>query len=621
MPTCLEIQPDLSSLLREAFAHHQAGRLEEAEQLYRQILAQDERHADSLHLLGVIGSQTGRHELAVEMIQRAIAVKSGEAAYYSNLGAALRALGRTQEAVDCYRQALTLQPDAVGALYNLGNALSDLGKLEEALPHYERALALWPDSTGQGTTSDEDPQAVDELDEAPHSRPLRPDSAEIYFMLGNVFLARNDLKEAAAFFERALTLRQNYAEVHNALGFVLEAAHLLDEAFEHYHTALDLKPWNAEFQSNLGNIYQAQGKLDEAIACHRRALQLQPGFAKGHNNLAVALAVQGKIDEAIALYDRALELQPNYAQAQLNRAMLQLLQGDFVSGWRGYESRWEAKKQRTLEQPRWNGEPLNGARILLHAEQGLGDCIQFLRYLPMVVAAGGSVVLEIPHRLHRLAAQLPGVAELIISGDPLPPFDCHCPLMSLPLAFATTLESIPAQTPYLAIPPEALETAANLAWPSTGLRVGLAWAGNPDFGKDLFRSFTLDRLEPLLNLEGVHFFSLQMGAAEAQLASTSAEITNLSPVTGDLADTAAQMAQMDLIITVDTSIAHLAGALGRPVWVMLQLAPDWRWRMEGEDCAWYPSMRLFRQPKFGDWASVVEAVRKALVEQAAHRST
>jgi tetratricopeptide (TPR) repeat protein len=611
LPTSLEILTDLSSLLRDAFAHHQAGRLKEAEQLYRQILSQDESHADSLHLLGVIGSQTGRHELAVEMIQRAIAVKSGEAAYYSNLGAALRTLGRTQEAVDCYRQALTLQPGYMGAHYNLGNALCDLGKLEEALPHYEQALALWPDTFEQSETQNEDP----------HSRRQKPDSAEIYFMLGNISLARNDLKEATLFFERALTLRQDYAEAHNALGFVLEAAHLLDEAFEHYRIALDLKPWNAEFQSNLGNIYQAQGKLDEAIACHRRALQLQPGFAKGYNNLAVALAVQGKIDEAIALYDQALVLQPDYAQAQLNRAMLRLLRGDFVSGWRGYESRWEAKKQRSLEQPRWNGEPLNGVRILLHAEQGLGDCIQFLRYLPMVVAAGGSVVLEIPHRLRRLAAQLPSVTELIISGDPLPPFDVHCPLMSLPLAFATTLESIPAQTPYLAIPPEALETAADLSWPSTGLRVGMAWAGNPEFGKDLFRSMRLDQLEPLLSLEEVHFFSLQMGVAEAQLASTSAAITNLSPVTGDLADTAAQMAQMDLIVTVDTSIAHLAGALGKPVWVMLQLAPDWRWLMEGEDCPWYPSMRLFRQPKFGDWASVVEAVRSALVEQTTHRST
>lgn len=611
----------LSGLLREAFAHHQAGRLSEAECFYRDILAQNDRHADSLHLLGVIGSQTGRHDLAVEMIRRAIAVNGKEAAYHSNLGAALRALGQAQEAVDCYRQALMLQPNYMGASYNLGNALCDLGRLEEAIPHYERALTLWPDSSERDDSLEDSSQSSDRQDKAQHPGTTRPDSAEIYCMLGNIFLNRNDLSEAALFFERALTLRQNYAEAHNALGFILEAARLLDGAFEHYRCALDLDLSNAEFQSNLGNVFQAQGNLDEAISCHRRAVELQPGFAKAHNNLAVALTTQGKIDEAMKLYEKALSLQPDYAQAQLNQAMLQLLQGNFASGWRNYESRWNAKKQRNLTQPRWNGEPLKGARILLHAEQGLGDCIQFLRYLPMVVAAGGRVVLEIPHRLHRIATQLPGVTELMISGDPLPPFDFHCPLMSLPLVFATTLESIPAQTPYLSIPPQALQTAAELPWPSTGLRVGLAWAGNPDFGKDLFRSMTLAPLEPLLHTKNVHFYSLQMGAAEEQLNYTSASITNLSPITGDLADTAAQMAHLDLIITVDTSIAHLAGALGKPTWVMLPLAPDWRWMLDREDSPWYPTMRLFRQPKFGDWSSVIEAVRSALNEHAAHLST
>jgi tetratricopeptide (TPR) repeat protein len=589
----------IPELLKLAFAAHQAGRLDEAEGLYRHILAIDGHHADSLHLLGVIALQKKDYESAVSLIRQAIVIKSGIAAYYSNLGAALRALGRAQEAVDCYQHALRLKPDYLEAHYNLANALCDLGKLEEAIPSYQRALALGPESAEADAVAS------------------NPDSSEVYCKLGNALLAKNELAKAAPFFERSLTLRRDNAEAHNCLGFVLEATGRLEEAREHYGRARDLAPEKAEYHSNLGNVLQAQGRLDEAIQCHQRALELEPGFAKGYNNLAVVFAIQGRINEAMALYEHALTLDPDYVQAQLNRSMLQLLQGDFASGWRNYESRWQALKQRSLTQPRWQGEPLAGKCILLHAEQGLGDTLQFLRYLPQVQAAGGSVVLEVPARLLRLAAQLPGVAELVTSGDPLPPFDCHCPLMSLPLVFGTTLESIPADVPYLSVPAEAMQSAAALRWPAKGLRVGLVWSGNPDYGKNLFRSMALRQLEPLLDLEGIHFFSLQMGAAAAQLAQTPAEITDLAPVTSDMADTAAQIAHLDLVITVDTSVAHMAGALAKPVWLLLPLAPNWRWLQERADSPWYPQMRLFRQPRLGDWPSVVEAVRKALVERSA----
>ncbi len=262
--------------------------------------------------------------------------------------------------------------------------------------------------------------------------------------------------------------------------------------------------------------------------------------------------------------------------------------------------------------PQWRGEPLHGARILLHGEQGLGDTLQFLRFLPMVQATGASVLLEVQPPLRSLAAQLPGVTALFTSGEPLPPFDWHCPLMSLPTALGIASESLPAPRSYLSIPDAAQQKAAALPWPATGLRVGIAWAGNAAHTKDRYRSLPLALLEPLLRLEGVHFYSLQMGPPAAQLQSLQAPITDLRPAITDMADTAALIAHLDLVIAVDTSVVHLAGALGKPVWLMLPAAPDWRWMLHRDDSPWYPSMRLFRQPTLNDWPHVVAQICRQL---------
>jgi len=470
-------------MLSEALAHHQAGRLPEAERLYREILAVDGGHPDGLHLLGVLAHQTGHHAAAVAMIQRAIAGQGREAMYYSHLGLALQALGRLEEAIAAYGQALALNP--------------------------------------------------------------------------------------------------KFAEAHN----------------------------------NLGNAWKAQGELEEAVCAYDRALALHPEYVEAHSNLGLSLQMLGRFAEAGAHYELAVALDPNYAHARWNQALLQLLFGDFEAGLRNYEWRWQSgNKPRNLKQPQWRGKALNGARILLDVEQGIGDTLQFLRYLPMVQAAGGAVVVGVPAGLRRLAAQLPGLAYLGGSGEPMPEFAWQCPLMSLPLAFGTTLESIPARVPYLSVPAEALRKAEALGWPARGLRVGLVWAGNATHLGDRFRSIPLSLFEPLLALEGVHFFSLQLGPESGQVAKTRGAIVDLAPAIDDLADTGALMEQLDLVIAVDTAVVHLAGALGRPVWVMLPFAPDWRWLLGREDSPWYPSARLFRQPRFGDWEAVVERVRAALIE-------
>jgi Flp pilus assembly protein TadD len=431
------------------------------------------------------------------------------------------------------------------------------------------------------------------------------------------YYRQGQMEEAIACYRHALAQRPDCAELENNLGVVLEAQGNLDGAVSAYIRALTLKPEYAEARFNLGNVEWKRGNLQAAADIYRQVLAANPTQVEALCNLGSILHDQGGFDSALDCYQHALDIQPDSAYAAWNLSLLQLLQGDFASGWRNFEARRRTKSSpRQFPQPLWRGQPLDGARILLHAEQGLGDTIQFLRYLPMVQATGGSVVLCLPTRLRRIARLLPGVEALVTTGDPLPPFDWQIPLMSLPLAFSTTLESIPARVPYLSIPDEAARTASRLVWPATGLRVGIVWAGSPSHAKDRFRSMNFTYLIPLLRMEGVHFFSLQMGHASRQLADAPCVVVDLAPFTSDLADTAAQMAHLDLVITVDTAIAHLAGALAVPVWTLLGYAADWRWLLNRDDSPWYPTMRLFRQPCLGNWRAVMESVRTALKERA-----
>jgi tetratricopeptide (TPR) repeat protein len=618
---------DLQVMLENALRHYEAGRLAEAEQLCLQILAHDARHADGLYLLGMTGYRTGRYEMATKIIRRAIAVNPRQAFYHSNLGNALKALGKLDEAVDCFERALALRPDFAEASFNLGNTLHAQGKRGEAVASYRRALALKPAYAEALCNLGNTLQAQGGLDEAisSYERALAidPGYADARCNLGNILRTQKKFGEAVACFEQVLALEPDHLMALCSLGNALFDQGKLDEAVACFERARALQPDCAEAYNGLGSVLESQDKFDEAVTCFERALAIKPDYAEACANLGAVLVVEGKPEEALRRFTRALEFQPDYARARMNSAMLQLLAGDFASGWRNFESRWSVFAPRGFSQPLWRGEPLAGARILLHAEQGLGDSLQFLRYLPLVQEAGGAVVLELPARLRRLAAQLPGIAALVNSGDPLPPFDCHCPLMSLPLALSAAQETIPAQVPYLRVPEEALQAAAALAWPAAGLRVGLVWAGSPNHAKNRFRSMPLALLEPLFGLRDIHFFSLQMGPETEQLgaqpSALGAHIADLSQAMGsvsDMADTAALIAQLDLVISVDTSVAHLAGALAKPVWVLLSYAADWRWLLDREDSPWYPTARLFRQPALGDWTSVVENVRTALLDMA-----
>ncbi|HEV2098376.1 MAG TPA: tetratricopeptide repeat-containing glycosyltransferase family protein, partial [Stellaceae bacterium] len=446
---------------------------------------------------------------------------------------------------------------------------------------------------------------------------LRPDATEALDNLAGALLAQGMLDAAQDCYERALTLRPKHVESHIGLGAVLRDQGRLDDAVARYQLALALAPGHPETRNNLGVALVDLGQTEEAIAHYEKALAVQPDRAELHNNLGLAFQRQRRSAEALGRYERAIAHKPSYAEAHFNRACALLLTGNFDEGWREYEWRFAvARYDRKFDRPMWSGRHLAGQTILVHAEQGFGDALQFVRFVPAVADRGGKVLLEVPKPLVRLARTLQGVSEVIAAGDPLPAFDCHCPLLSLPRVLGTTLNTIPAGVPYLSLPSEAPGIWAERIAAAPGLKAGLVWAGNAVGAKDP-RHIDFRQLEPLWEIAGTSWFSLQVGDRAGDIAAAErGPIVDLSPWLTDFAETAAAIRQLDLVISVDTSVAHLAGALGRPVWVMLQYSPDWRWLLDRDDCPWYPTARLFRQRKAGDWPSVVREVAEALAQAA-----
>jgi tetratricopeptide (TPR) repeat protein len=601
-------------LLAEAIRNHEAGLLEEARQLYLQVLAIHAGHARSIYGLGLIAYQAGNLESAVGMFRNAIAISHNEALYHFSLAGALQAQQKPSESLAEYRRALALKPDFAGAHNNIAGLLQALGKLEDAKIHYERAIAINPDYAAAYCNLGVVLQNLGDLTKsaACHKKALdlKPNLAEAHNNLGLVLRQQGKFEEAKSHYESAVKLQPNYAGAYNNLGVLLRQLGNLENSAACFEKLLMLRPNSSDAFDNLGNTLRDLGQLEKSAESHQRAIALSPDSAKAYNNLGYTQRKQGKLAESRMSFNRALSMDPESVDIRWNLCLLDLLEGSFVAGWSGYEVRFRRKENRPRSFPKqiWRGEPLNGARILLHSEQGLGDSLQFLRYVPMVHAAGGKVILNVPSALGRLAARLHGVDTLTVDEEMLPSFDRHCPLMSLPLAFKTTLDSIPGFVPYLTVPEEALRAANDLEWPNQKLCVGLVWSGNPKCTEDQMRSIPLSSLRPFLDLEGMHFFSLQIGAAASQLDATPAPITDLRCAIKDLADTAALMAHLDVIITVDTVTAHLAGALAKPTWVLLPFAPDWRWLTDREDSPWYPTVRLFRQPSFGDWDSVIALV-------------
>jgi tetratricopeptide (TPR) repeat protein len=599
-----------------ALAHQRSGRTAEAERVCREILSLDPGHAQTLHLLGLIEHQRGRSDEAVEHIRMAIMRDARDPAFHHNLGNILRALDRLAEAIDCYERALALAPSSVDTLYNLGNAYQDLSQPERAAAYFERALRLNPEAVELHHNLGNALQDLGRLDEAigcyRKALALRPDLVESLDNLASALQSQGKLDEAQASYERALALRPNRVESLIGLGVVSRAQGRLEEAVARYQRALELSPDHPEAHNNLGVALVDLGRPQEATPHYERALALRPNRAETHSNLGIALQRQGQYAEAFACYRRALAFKPDYAEAHFNRAHALLLTGELDAGWQEYEWRFAvARYDRNFDQPLWSGEPLGGRSILIHAEQGFGDTLQFVRYVPAVAKRSGRIVLEVPEPLVRLARTVAGVSQVVARGDPLPAFNCHCPLLSLPRVFKTNLLTIPNAAPYLRVPADASAGWAERIPTTPGPRVGIVWAGTAVGAIDL------RLLQPLWEVGGVSWFSLQVGDRSGDTASLhSVKITDLSPWLTDFVETAAAVCRLDLVISVDTAVAHLAGALGRPTWLLLRHPPEWRWLLEREDSPWYPTVRLFRQRCAGDWPGVAREVAAALAGMA-----
>jgi hypothetical protein len=422
-------------------------------------------------------------------------------------------------------------------------------------------------------------------------------------------------EEALSAYDSGLRVAPDDPELHNGRGVTLLELRRPAEARDDFERALAADSDCLDALGNLGNALLKLNRPEEALAAYDRALKIVPNNAQLLTNRAVALRRLDRPQEALMSAARALAEKPDFARARFVAGVTHLTLGNFAAGWRGYEARWGvgalASQRRNFAAPQWRGaEALAGKTILLHAEQGFGDAIQFMRYAPLVAARGADVVLEVRRELMRLAASLPGVATTVAYGDALPPFDRHCPLLSLPLAFATHEATIPAGIPYLQ--PVGDDIAAWRArLPQRRPLIGLCWSGEHMYDNDLNRSVPLATLAPLLDVPGVQFVSLQrdLRDEDALHLARRSELVSIGQQFTDFADTAAAIAALDLVISVDTAVAHLAGALGKPLFLLLPLAADFRWLRERSDSPWYPTARLFRQPRFGDWASVVAAVR------------
>jgi tetratricopeptide (TPR) repeat protein len=620
----------LASTFAEGLARHQAGRLDEAETIYRKILAVSPDHFDSRQLLGAIFLQRGNHAESLRHIQRALKKSPDNVFVLNNHGIVLQGLRRYEEALASFERAITLRPDYADAHSNRGNVLKALLRFEEAIASYDRALALRPDFaqaySNRGDVLCELKRFEEALASCERALALRPNFAEAHCNRGNALRNLKRLHGALASYDRALSLKPDYPEAHSNRGTVLHDLHRFEEELASYNDALALRPDFPEALSNRGNVLQELKRFEEALEDYKRATELNQNLAEAYSNCGNALRELDRFAEALASFDRAIKLQPDLAEAHFNAALCLLLTGDLSAGWKQYEWRWHTERlnseKRNFAQPQWTGsDEIAGKTILLHAEQGFGDTLQFCRYAPRVATRGAHVILEVQKPLVALMRTLAGDIEIIAKGDSLPASDLHCPLLSLPLAFNTEVDTIPREMPYLSV-----DAAKRDAWRDRlsrhdKPRVGLVWAGDPRKQLpnahliDRQRSATFDMLAPLFDVTECEFVSLQKGEdAVAQLRNSPLRhrVIDWSETFRDFSDTAALIDNLDIVIAVDTSVAHLAGALGKPLWLLNRYNTCWRWLLDRADSPWYPTARIFRQNKTRNWDSVIVQVRAAL---------
>jgi len=582
--------PDhVRGLFLAGVAQARTGNLEASSVLLSRCLALQPDFAPAVQTLGSVLLSQRKHEQAAAVLEQARSLSPASAAIHFDLGVAYLALNRVESAAECYRTAIILQPDFADAHNNLGTLLVKQGRLDDAVGAFEQALRA----------------------SARHAR--------AWFNLGTARQLQDRFPAALEAYRQALTLDPGNHSAENNFGLLLRAEGRFAEALAAFRRADALKPNDPTILVNLAAALQDVNKAEESLVVLAAVLARVPDDYRALTNLGNAYVALNQPAAGIAAYEQALAIAPVAGEVRYNIALAHLVMGDFERGWAGYDARLESEHHRKLyafDQPRWYaGQPLSGRTLVVYAEQGLGDTIQFVRYVPLLAAQGARVVVRVQSPLQPLLAAQPTPATFITAGDPLPDYDLQCPLLSLPREFATRLDSIPTQASYLRAPQAKVAAWRNVFALAGGLKVGLVWSGNPKHQYDHNRSIPFALLAALAADVPAHFFALQKEQRETDREELAAapRITDLSGKMADFADTAAIVTALDLVITVDTSVAHLAGALGARTWVLLGYAPDWRWLLQRADSPWYPSIRLFRQSAPGDWASVLRELRTALV--------
>ncbi|MDE0855952.1 MAG: tetratricopeptide repeat protein [Nevskia sp.] len=618
----LAIAPEqVEALSNSSFALNQLGRGEEALVQAQCALALAPRHIGALNNRGVALQAMGRLEEAVACFAQALGLQPHFPQALNNLGLSLHRLGRYEDALACLRQALQLQPKHTEALNNYGLVLDQLHRHEEALTSFDRVLHLYPGHLEALNNRGLVLIKLKRLEEAlvcfERALAQQPHSAGTLNNLGLCLHGLERNTDAVARFDRALALDADHCESHNNRGLALQSLERHAEALASFDRALDLQPRHAGALRNRASALFSLGRHAEALAGLEQALQIAANDAATLNTLGALLEKLNRREEALTSFNRALQLEPEFTDAQCNRGMVRMALGDLPGGFRDNECRLDAARRRDPAlrgaAPYWQGQtPLQGKTIIVHHEQGFGDTLQFVRYAPLLAEAGAQVVLRVPPALQSLLRSLPGGMRIISLRDVQPPHDLQCMMMSLPPAFGTTLDTIPAQVPYLHADAAKLPLWNARLGNSNKPRIGLAWAGR-QYGKvNHTRDMGLHLLLPLLRLDA-HFVSLQkdIPQSDREQLSQLPGLARLGESAADFADTAALIANLDLVITVDTAVAHLAGALGKPVWIMHRHAACWRWLQHRLDSPWYPTARLFRQRAFGDWDSLAAEVAVA----------
>jgi tetratricopeptide (TPR) repeat protein len=570
--------------------HFRAGRHLDAQICCQQALALDAEHAATLHLMGLLSLHAKQYDHAVEWLSRAIR-REPRTEYLTSLGTTLRNQGRREEALKTFDKAVQLNPNDADLWRDLGNILADMQRPADAILSYQQALKL---------------------------NPRHWDAAH---QCGHLLNRLGRFEEALIHFKLCDEVQPNHAPTLQMRALMLHNLKRFEEALADNRRTLALDPTNVEVCNNSGTVFQSLDRHEEALSWFDRTLELRPDFVETLENKAVSLVELQRFDEAFATCHRARAIDPSRAVAEWNLALLQMLTGNFEAGWAGREARWKmaafSAGYPRISQPMWRGaEPIADKTLLVFSDEGIGDAIQFSRYIPVAAARGARVVLVVQDALYPLLSELAGVSQCLPkSAGTLPAFDLHCASSSLPLAFATRLDTIPAERSYL--PPVAAGRVQ--AWedrlgPRDRLRVGLVWSGNPKHHNDRNRSIALRTLAGILDVDAT-FVSLQKDPRPDDIAMLleRPEIVDLTADLTDFAETAALASCLDLVISVDTSVAHLAGALGRPTWILLPYTPDYRWLLDRDDSPWYPTMRLFRQDATRDYAGVIDRVRSALL--------